>query len=272
MKKIILTLIALFVISSLNAGILVDVEAGAGVWLATPTSKVNYSTGDTLDTNEQDLNLKSNQPLGYFWVNFTHFMPVIPNARIDITKVSLNGSSDITNSFQFGDIKFGDSTIDTDLKLDQIDVSLYYSFLGKLLPYIDIDVGLGIKYYDGSIKVTGKESTLNTSISEQANIKMPLPYAYGRVALTIPTTDIMVDFDLKYFEMGTLVDAQMVDARLKLDIELISLAMLSAHLEAGYRIQTLNITAEENALYDFKGKFQNDMSGVFAGAIVKFGL
>ena len=278
MKKFKFLVLAFLGLTTLKAdGFLLDVEAGAGIWWASPsgnydsTASLSDSIVSNIDT-DQKLGLEDEQTQ-YIWINIKHFLPVIPNVRVDMAKVGIQGSKNISENFYFANQEFSSGMdVKTDMQLDQLDISLYWSFLGKLLPLVDIDVGLGLKYFDGYTKVEGTSDSETTK--EQLDINLPLPYVYGRLAVDIPMTNITADFDIKYFEFSDLIDAKMVDSRLKLDAEVLTLPLVSAHLELGYRIQILEITSGggETLIDGFDGSISNDLSGVFGGLNVRFGL
>ncbi len=230
-------------------------EAGAGVWLVNGSGEIVYK-GTPLDF-EDDLGLDSSLA-AYAYANFKHFIPIIPNARVEITQFGEDATKNIPAELQheFNDRNISGNT-KSKLNLNQIDIIAYYNLIDTIL---SADVGFGIKYYDGDIDVDGNK----------VNIDFPVPIIYGRLGATIPTTNIGAEIDLKYFKFSPEVHAEMYDLRIKAKATVLELALLEMVIEGGYRVHRLQILAEDNSFSDFNADIKSEVSGFFGGINITF--
>jgi outer membrane protein len=249
-------LLLILVALHLHSGDFVKAEVGAGVWYVESTGEVSYK-GSPIDLDD-DLGLDSTLST-YAWANFKHFIPVIPNARLEITKFGTDATkyipAELTKRFDGENNISGN--VNSKLNLDQIDAILYYNLLDTLLT---LDVGIGVKYYIGSLEVDGRN----------LDVDFPLPIIYGRVGAEIPFTNIGAEIDLKYFKFSPEVSAEMFDLRVKATATVLTLALIDLNIEAGYRVNRLQILASKNSFSDFKADIKSEVSGFFAGINLSF--
>jgi outer membrane protein len=244
---------------------LIRIEAGAGAWLSDNSGTIEYK-GSPIDLDDV-LGLKDTTS-PYLWLNFKHFLPVIPNARVEMTKMEYEATEKISKNFKFGGQMFNafDDKIDSTLNLDQIDVIFYYNFLDNLM-WLTLDLGVGVKYYSGYLEIKTKSLMAQ---KQKIDIDFPIPMIYGRVGAKIPFTDIGAEMDIKYFKFKEIVDAEMIDLRIKADISLLDLFLIDLHLEAGYRVQRLMIDSADSSFSGFQAKAKTESEGFFAGLSFKF--
>ena len=252
-KSFFLTLLVLL-FSTLKADLL-RAEVGAGAWLLDSSGEISYK-GTPLDLDDQ-LGLDSTVST-YAWANFKHFIPVIPNARLEITKIGTDATEYIpAGKWSFDGENISAKNVESKLNLDQIDAILYYNLWDT---FILIDVGVGVKYYTGYIEIDKKN----------VDIDFPIPLIYGRVATDIPFTNLGAEVDLKYFKFSPDVDAEMFDLRMKLQATVLTIALLDLNLEFGYRVQRLQILAHDNSFSGFDADIKSEISGFFGGVNIAF--
>jgi len=259
-------LIIFLVLSLLAVNLSADflkAEAGAGIWYIKSTGEVRTKyDGNGLSTLELDNDLGLDSTIStYAWANFKHFIPVIPNARVEFTKFGTDATKvipDWENKY-FDGKKLKQANVNSKLNLDQIDAILYYNLLDDTF-YITFDVGVGVKYYMGSIEVD----------NDKVNIDFPIPVIYGRAGVRIPMTNIRAETDLKYFKFTPSVDAEMFDFRLKVQATVLSLALLDLNVEAGYRVHRLQIMASQDSFSGFNADIKSEVSGFFGGINLSF--
>lgn len=249
-----LLFLALMLAYNLQADFL-KAEVGAGIWYIGSTGEVSYK-GTPLDL-DKDLGLDSTLST-YAWANFKHFIPVIPNARLEITKFGADATADIpAGIMKFDDKNISGRSVDSALTLDQIDVIAYYNLWDTFLTF---DVGVGLKYYLGSMEVAGSE----------VDISLPIPIIYARLGADIPFTTIGAEIDLKYFQFTPLVEAEMYDLRVKAKATILTIALLDLNLEAGYRVHRLQILASKSSFSGFNADIKSEISGFFGGINIAF--
>ncbi|WP_022846462.1 TIGR04219 family outer membrane beta-barrel protein [Desulfurobacterium sp. TC5-1] len=244
MRKILGLLTVGFLLSSTaaNALPLLTIEAGAGAVQEQPSGWINYQ-GTNVDVKD-DLNLgDETKPFG--WVRIEHPIPLIPNVKIEATKYDFTGSGTITQTFQFAGKTFTASAdIDSELRLDQYDLTLYWGvpFLGlATLGTTHINFGLTLKYIDGYASV--KSSTLG--FDESTDFQVPLPMLYGQGDFGVGP--VRVNAELKWIGYS---GNQFIDAKAEVRYSPIPLLFIGA----GYRYENLKIDDIEDVSSDIKIK------------------
>ena len=242
----------------------IKAEVGAGGWMVKSTGEIGTTyandKGYSVLDFEDDLGLDSTLST-YFWANFKHFIPVIPNARIEVTKFGESATENLPN-FEtkfFDGKKIKDQNVHSKLNLDQIDAILYYNLLDDTF-FITADIGFGMKYYTGEIEVD----------DGSIDVDFAIPIVYGRFGARIPMTNITAETDLKYFKFTPAVDAEMYDFRFKIQATILELVMFDVNLEAGYRVHRLQLMAAEDSFSDFDADIKTEVSGFFGGLNISF--
>jgi outer membrane protein len=261
-KLYLLVLLLTFGYSKLSAD-LIRAEVGAGAWISNNSGSIDYK-GDPIELDNL-LGLEDTTA-PYLWLNFKHFIPVIPNARVEVLKLGIDGQEKVSEAFKFAGQEYTyNSSVKSDLNLDQYDIIMYYNFLDNLM-WVTLDIGAGVKYYSGYLDLIEK----GTDTRERVDIDFPIPVIYGRLGAKIPFTNIGAEVDLKYFKFEPLVDAEMIDLRVKAEASILELFIVDLNIEFGYRIQRLMIDAEDNSFSDFEARAKTELEGFFGGVSLKF--
>ncbi len=224
------------------------VYLGTGTWSQDPNGDLRYQ-GDEIDVDD-DLNLGSERQ-GYAWLALEHPVPLLPNIRLSGVNVQTQGRGSVTTSFDFGGQTFNVSEdIDSDVRLDQRDATLYYEILDNV---VSIDLGLNIKYIDGDARIR----SLTTATEASAAFNAYLPMAYGRLAADLPFTGLSAGIE------GSAVSYDgnhLVDYTLRAAYE----SKYRIGLEAGYRRQQLKLDDVDEVFTDL------GIEGVFVGVFAHF--
>jgi outer membrane protein len=257
MKKSLVALIAALGLSAnplfAIAG-LVDIEVGAGTWNPTLSGDIAYgATGTDIDLKDDlDLEADSNS---YMYLRFDHFIPIVPNLRVEMQNYSASGSGAVTG--QFGDLTLTGAT-ETDITLNQQDIILYWGIPGLnalTLGILDLEVGLDIKQIEGEVTLTTATGT------ETADFNTPIPLGYAAVLVDIPVIPVGLEVSVK--QLGSVVN----ESKAKVDVTLpLPIPLLEIALEAGVKQQTIEIT--DDLVDNLNVTIEN--SGMFFGANVKF--
>ena len=166
MRKFSMPLIlALSVLSTnVNADAL-GLYVGGGVWDHDASGTFGV-LGESINV-ESDLNFSGENDT-YFYAAFEHFVPLVPNIRIEAASMGHSGSA---ASVVFNGVTLsGDSAI----SLDTADAIIYYRILDN---WVNFDLGINVRKLDGDFTV----DTETLSISE-----------------TIPMLYIAAQFDLPF--------------------------------------------------------------------------
>ncbi|MDA3947222.1 MAG: TIGR04219 family outer membrane beta-barrel protein [Helicobacteraceae bacterium] len=253
MKKLlsIAAISALFTIAA-NAD-LIRVEGAVGVWQSDPTGTMQYKGNPEFDlVDEAGLDASTNS---YVWVYLKHPVPVIPNIRLEYVNPTFDG--------KVGNIEWDGNTyasVNNTLTLTQYDAVLYYNILDNTF-WSTIDLGLDIKYIDGSYKLDESSATA-PAVDEVFSITMPLAYARARVQL--PVTDIGIEAIARGMSYS---GNTVVDAEIKIDYTMDFVPVVQPGLELGYRYQQVKL---DGGTVGLDANIDTTFSGIYGGIMVRF--
>lgn len=250
MKKLLITLAMAITFASVASADFARIEAGAGMWMQSPSGGINYtSAGESfLDISDEE-----SQVSGYAWLLVKHPLPMLPNLKLEYVNTVSEGRYSI-----IGSPITGLPTIPSTSKLEmtQIDVIPYYNLLDNTA-WVTLDVGLDLKvinlgYTAGGIDVI---DALNVDI---ASVVMPLAYVRARVQA--PGTNLGFEADIKTIAYG---DNSVSDIRVKVDYTLDMVPVIQPAIEVGYRMQSFELEEAGFAL-------ATDFEGLYLGVMVRF--
>lgn len=258
MKKICASLAvasALFVANA-NAGMVIDVEGGTGLWYAETSGDFGYKGIGQIDL-QNDLGLEDDSN-GFYYIDVNHFVPIVPNVRIESQNFMSEGKTKNAVNFKTagvgGQIAAGQKTA---LKLDQSDFIVYWGVPGLKtlsLGHVGVDFGLVAKKFDGYAQVG----------TETVNIDFTVPMGYLAASVKIPFINTKVSASTKMisYKSSSLSDS-MIKASFKLPIPI---PAIDVKAEVGYKTQNLDL--DEDLSDDFNADIKN--SGMFVGITAKF--
>lgn len=240
---------------------LLRVEMGAGVWQNELDGSITSPdlAGTGFDTFDTDLLNYDKETTGYVWMYVKHPVPVLPNLRLEYASVDYSGTS--TQTFTYDGVDYA-ANAKTNTTLDQFDIIMYYNILDNTA-WTTIDLGLDIKLIDSAFTVAG-DDLLGNPVSVDESEMLPVPMAYARGRVEIPGTDIGIEASGKYTAYK---DTKITDYSIKVDYTLVDILPVDVGLEAGYRVQQLDIDGSD---FSIDTTVDIDVSGVFAGAVVRF--
>ena len=243
-------LLILFTLNSSHADT-IGGEVSIGAFNHSPSGQASYtlpftSIGTFADL-EDTLGFSEQQDL-FAKVYIEHPFLLIPNIRLGYTTLGHDGSNSV-ELFSWGDIVNFTGEIDNSLSLDTSDITLYYELLDN---WVEVDMGLTVRYITGNIDVT-------TDISNNAvDFSTWIPMLYGKARFIFPTTDLSLQVEGNAVSYGSLTSY---------DYELsarYTLAM-GIGIEAGYKVFHL----DSNELLDGLNA-DLTFSGPYAAAIWDF--
>ncbi|UCF90161.1 MAG: TIGR04219 family outer membrane beta-barrel protein [Desulfobacterales bacterium] len=178
MKKIWLVFCFLGVLFLPTVSGAAGMEIAAGAWNQSPQGDLAFdeiAADDDLDL-EDDLNYKNEWRVsGRLKID----MPwLIPNLYVMATPMEFDETGRKTVDFKFGDETFaGDVEFDSTLKLNHLDVALYYG-----LPFLEsatagmfhLDIGINVKIVDFKAEIEQEA----TGLKESESYLLPLPMAF----------------------------------------------------------------------------------------------
>lgn len=259
MNKKLLSISAIFALTTFaNAGAILDFEAGTGVWMASPSGTIKYdSTQAGTSVNLKNLGLDTTNN-SYYYADFNHFVPIIPNIRVEKQNLSISGTS-TGQAFIFGGTTFNtNQTVKTDLKLTQNDFIFYWGVPGLKLAtagILDVNLGVDLKYIQG-----GKMTIDNKT----ADLDAIIPMGYLNAVVNVPFAPISISATAKQI---TYKNSSIKDNSAKLSYKLpLPMPLIDIKLEAGYKQQTIEIS--DKLVDNVNANIDN--SGMFFGLNAKF--
>lgn len=222
MKKIIFS-IALLTTSGFSD--MIKLEAGGGS-LLNIENKGQYQFSGTMNQFDTVNFEKKISESYYLYADIEHFVPLVPNARIEYYDTKTKGKTSENITFS-GSSFFPDSLNNVEYR--SLEGILYYSLP---LPVVDIDFGAGVNEITGSLSLSDGVQTSTKSYSKT------IPFLYGNVQLNIPTTNIGLEANIKY-NKSTITDTEFIESLLKVTYSLSDLNLVAAkykvNLEAGVK-------------------------------------
>jgi len=227
MKKFKLPLLFVLTIAtgSVNADAL-GLYIGAGSWSHEPTGTFGTIGDDIIDV-ESDLNYKEESDT-YFYAAFEHFVPLIPNIRVEAATLGHTGTA--TNLDFNGIPVSGDSSIN----LDTTDAIIYWRLLDN---WVNFDFGLNLRKLDGDFTID----------SEVVSVSETIPMLYLAAQFDLPFSGFSIGGDINTLSIS---DVTYQDVRIRAIYEIGVIGF-----EAGYKSTTVELDniSNLNADLEFKG-------------------
>lgn len=241
MRKHIILAASLFAgtASTAHADTILGIYAGAGIWQAEISGDVQDGT-TKIDT-EDDIGLEDDNN-NYFYFALEHPIPVLPNIKLQHTRLTVDGDNLLTRNIDFNGTVFPVSdNVSAEADLTHTDVTLYYEVLDN---WVSLDLGLSVRLFDGFVEIQ------STTDSAREDLDAPIPMLYGKARFDLPLTGLSVDAEANGVGYG---GNTLLDASVRLAYE----SSIGLGVEAGYRSMVLDIDE------DIEGDI--DLSGFFAG-------
>jgi len=240
------------ILGTLSMADVIGGELNLGFYNHSPSGYAQYQ-GDKVDL-ENDLKWESEGDV-FVKAYLEHPLPILPNIKLGYTSFGHNGSGKVKNSFQFGGKQFNINTdIDSSLDLKMYDLTLYYEILDN---WLNLDLGVNIKYMDGTLTVKGSNIVTKQLIDESSDFQVPIPMLYAKARFDIPTTDISLQAEGNYvsYDGNTLYNAE---------LGLRYTFLLGLGLEAGYKTMKLKLDDVDDLSMD------SDFSGAYGKLVWDF--
>jgi outer membrane protein len=275
MKKIVVSLATLAALSSTVSADFLRVEVGGGMWSQEKNSG-DVKVVESISGVEAVYNSKKETESGvYAWAYIKHFVPVIPNLRLEYSEISDSG---VSSGKYFGQSV---DNIPTDVDMKQLEFVPYYNILDNTF-WITLDLGLDIKVIDLDYNARLSESkiTADTPFGKytadaplddySSSISLPVPLGYARVRGQLPITGLAAEGSIKYLsvsDIGDVKEATISDFSIKVDYTFDITPLVQPGLEIGYRQVIVDVDYDDGD----KSLFTDiDMSGLYFGAMLRF--
>jgi outer membrane protein len=224
-----------------------SISVGGGAWKTSPTGDFRKTT-DPVPVDVKNNLFWGDETQGYAFITLEHFVPVIPNARLMLTRIDQSGSGDTDFTFD-GDNYTGN--VNNDFSIEALDLLLYYEVLDNV---VSIDLGLNIRNLKVDYTITGTVSGNPETTTDSFNETVPMLYVLVGGS---PWPDLILSGELSYIAYS---GSSISDFTAKVAYT----TNFFVGFEAGYRKQK----------YEFDDVSETDANlefdGVFAGAYLKF--
>ncbi|MFA7021497.1 TIGR04219 family outer membrane beta-barrel protein [Aliarcobacter sp.] len=219
-------------------------EVGAGAWFSKSSGNIKADSSGLFGIDSSKEKTKTNM---YAWALFKHFVPVVPNLKVEYSKVESIG---LANG-NFSGYSGGGN--ESKLTMKQLDIIPYYNILDNTF-WTTIDLGVDIKIIDAQYSVSNKPASNVTKT-------IPLPMGYARARVEVPFSGIGIEADAKYIKYS---DNLAYDAKAKIDYTFDITPLIKPAIEIGYRVQKVEV----DRLADLKTDL--DFKGIYAGLMLRF--
>jgi len=236
--------LALTVLPAVAAADFLGFSVGGGVWNTSPEGGFR-KTGDPLSVNVKDNLLWDTESRGYVSASFEHFVPLIPNVRININSLDYSGNG--SSSFSF-DGKTYSGVIDNKITIEQTDLLLYWELLDNI---VSLDFGLDARALN--IDYSIRDNNGNNS-SDSASQVVPMLYVMVGAS---PWFGILLSAEAYYISAA---GNELSDYSAKISYTTDYLV----GFEAGYRSEKIVLDDVDNFFSDMTFK------GPFLGAYLRF--
>lgn len=180
-------------------------SVGATYWK--PELSGNFSsTGDTEVDVSDDLGVDDPDDSSLV-LSLEHPVPFLPNIRFQSVGLDSKGSKRLTSNVDFeGQIYNAGETARTNLDLSHDDIVLYYEVLDN---WVNLDIGLDVKQFDGEVSIVGSANTTKSSI----DIDETVPLLYLSARFDLPFSGYYLGVDISSLSSG---DSSVEDTTIKL--------------------------------------------------------
>lgn len=200
---------------------------GGGVWDHDPSGSFGTVGGDQINM-ESDLKY-SGEKDSYVYAAFEHFVPLVPNVRVE--RASMGHTGTATASFNFNGVPVSGSSA---INIDNTDAILYWRLLDN---WVNLDIGLTARKLDADFAVG----------NEMVAVSATIPMVYAAAQFDLPLTGLSIGADINTISYS---DATYNDVRIRALYE-----MGVIGFELGLKTTNLELKGLDkvNADLEFKG-------------------
>lgn len=193
--------------TSVHADI-VGFTIGVNYWSPELSGDFN-STGDANIDLSDDLDIDDPSQSSVI-LSLEHPIPIFPNIRYQSIDLDSDGRNTLTSSITFdGETYVANETVRTTFDLSHDDIVLYYEVLDN---WINLDIGLDLKRFDGEVSIAGSTNTTTSSI----DIDETVPLLYLSARFDLPFSGFYIGADISSFSID---DSSAEDTTIKLGYE-----------------------------------------------------
>ncbi|WNO60510.1 TIGR04219 family outer membrane beta-barrel protein [Rheinheimera sp. MMS21-TC3] len=234
---------------AIKADTLLGLYIGADAWRT--STEGGFANTDKLQT----LNFDDKTQASYY-IALEHPIPVLPNARIQHTPLTANGSTGLSSNLSLNNTTFLQGTdIKNQVDLTSTDYILYYELFDNSL--ISLDLGVNAKYIKGDVYI--KDTITGVAAGESVSKILPTAYAAATIGLPLTGLELFANGSYMTYDDNTIYDVQAGIA-----YALVDNIAIDVRLRAGYRAVNIKLDNVDSLYTDI------DFNGAFVGLELHF--
>jgi len=227
--------LALSVFTSAASADALGLYVGGGMWDHDPNGTFG-TVGDPNINVESDLGYSSDSDT-YFYAAFEHFVPLVPNLRVEVSSMENVGSA---TSLVFNGVSVSGDSLTS---LDTTDAIAYWRLLDN---WVNFDIGLNVRQLDANFNID----------SETISVSETIPMLYVAAQFDLPFTGLSVGADVNQISFSG-VKYQDMRVRALYEVGVIG-------FEAGIKSTTIEFDDVDSVNADLEFK------GLMVGAFIHF--
>lgn len=179
---------------------------GIGVNYWAPELSGEFSSNGFADIDLSD-DLDVDDPTSSSLVlTLEHPIPFLPNVKYQNVDLDSSGRNTLSTNITFDDQTYtAAETVSTDFDLTHDDIVLYYEVLDN---WVNLDIGIDIKAFDGEISLVGSTNTTESSVD--IDVTIPLLYLAARFDLPFSGFYVGAELSTLSFDDSSAADATVV--------------------------------------------------------------
>lgn len=228
--------LALSMFTSTASADALGLYVGGGIWDHEPNGAFG-TVGDTNINVESDLGYSSDSDT-YFYAAFEHFVPFVPNVRVEVSSMQHVGAA--TTTFAFNGASVAGAALTS---LDTTDTIAYWRLLDN---WVNFDFGLNVRQLEADFNI----ATNTISVSET------IPMLYVAAQFDLPLSGVSIGADVNQISFSG-VKYQDMRVRVLYEVGVVG-------FEAGLKSTTIELDDVDNINADLEFK------GIMLGAFLHF--
>ena len=170
---------------------ILNVDVNAGYMMHSISGNIKYPADNGFDIDLNDtLGLKGTNN---FMARAKVELPIIPNVYAQYMPMTFEKKDQSIGQITFGNTTYT-GTVSTVMKLDRLDVALYYNvpFIGLATGgLLDAEVGINARITQFDIKLRGEAG--GQTVEEKAQLNIPIPMLYASGALNLGPASVIAE-------------------------------------------------------------------------------
>ena len=213
----------------------VGINIGASHWSPALTGSFNSNNGGTSIDLEDDLRVNDETQTSLV-LTVEHAVRALPNIRYQGFALDSSGISTPTSDLTFNGETFDSGNeVRSNFNLSHDDIVLYYQLLDN---WIDLDMGVDLKRFDGEVELSGSGST-------RVDVDETIPLLYISARYEFPYSGFYIGADINNLSLS---DSDAEDSTLKLGYK----SSDGLGLEGGIKTFSLKLDDANNLDTDIK--------------------